>query len=187
MSLTLITGPMFSGKTSYLLSAINKYAIVKKRVLCVNHSFDKRYDPEGKIHSHDGKSVYITEKNKDYIKQISTDKIKDVLLNEDLSCYSAVFIDEGHFFNDIYEVMEIVEMKKNVYISFLNSDYRMCSFNVMDPFYSKADKIVHLVAVCNVCGADAPFTTRLMSGDCNQILVGADDVYEPRCRSCFNI
>jgi thymidine kinase len=187
MSLTLITGPMFSGKTSYLLSAINKYAIVRKKILCVNHSFDRRYDTEGKIHSHDGKSVYITEKNKDYIKQVSTDSIADLLENENILDYSAIFIDEGHFFKDILDVMKIIEAKRNVYISFLNSDYKMHNFIVMDPLYSKADKIVHLVAVCNVCGNDAPFTTRLVREDNNQILVGADDVYEPRCRACFSI
>lgn len=187
MSLTLITGPMFSGKTTYLLSEINRYTIIKKKVLCINHNFDKRYDPEGKIHSHDGKSVYVTEKNKNYIKQISADKITDVIENENLKEYSAVLVDEGHFFSDIFDVLKIVEIGINVYISFLNSDYLMKSFSVMDSLYSNADKIIHLTAICSQCGDDAPFTTRLSNDKYNeeQIVVGADDIYEPRCRSCF--
>lgn len=183
MSLTLITGPMFSGKTSYLLSAINKYVIIKKHVLCVNHIFDKRYDEEGYIHTHDGKTVANTSKNKEYITQMNCTEIKD-FIDLDLSRYSAIFIDEGHFFNDIHLVQSLLDKKFNVYISFLNSDYKMETFKVMDPLFAKADKILHFVSVCNVCGADAPFTKRL-SNNSEQILVGSNDSYEPRCRNCF--
>lgn len=184
MSLTLITGPMFSGKTSYLISAINKYVIIKKKVLCINHSFDKRYSQDGNIHSHDGKTVSNSTKNIEYITQISSDNLNDVISNIDINTYSAIFVDEGHFFQDITLVQNFIDNKKHVYISFLNSDYKMENFKVIDPLYSKADKIIHFTSVCNVCGADAPFTKRLTTSP-EQILVGSNDSYEPRCRNCF--
>ena len=54
MSIDLIIGPMFSGKTTTLLSYEKKFQVTKKKYLCINHSFDTRYTKEGKLATHDG-------------------------------------------------------------------------------------------------------------------------------------
>lgn len=180
MSLTLFVGPMFSGKSSSLLLNMKKYTIINKGIITINHSFDKRYSREGEIITHDGKK--IKDSNIQFFSMNSFSQFKeDDILNE----YSAVFIDEGQFFPDIIEMIDyFVEKNKNVYVSFLNADYKMEPFNNVNHIYSKADKIMHLTAVCCSCGDDAPFTKRLIKSE-EQVLIGSDNMYQPRCRKCF--
>ena len=57
MSVELIIGPMFSGKTKRLLKRIRDLERDPKNIiLCITHSIDDRYSKEGKIVSHDGDS-----------------------------------------------------------------------------------------------------------------------------------
>ena len=61
--LTLILGPMFAGKTTYLLKEIEKYETIysKDKILVINHMSDNRY-ANNKISSHD-KKMYPCLKN----------------------------------------------------------------------------------------------------------------------------
>ena len=52
MSLRVITGPMYSGKTSELLRRIKKYKISKKKYFIIKYSKDNRYDKK-KVCTHD--------------------------------------------------------------------------------------------------------------------------------------
>jgi len=60
--LHVITGPMFSGKTTELLRICKKYKSINKNILSINYSNDKRYNVDGAICSH----------NKEYIKTTSS-------------------------------------------------------------------------------------------------------------------
>ena len=52
--LELIIGPMFSGKSTELIRHANRYISIGKKVLAINHSFNKRYGSD-KITTHDNK------------------------------------------------------------------------------------------------------------------------------------
>jgi thymidine kinase len=188
MSLTLFIGPMFSGKSSLLLSNMKKYTIIKKKVLAINHSFDKRYSTSGDITTHDGqKSSDINKDGLVYFLSLQafSDLIIEDKFDEIKEDYSAVFIDEGQFFPDIYDMTEFfLKRGKNLYISFLNSDYKREPFKSVERLYAIADKIVHTTAVCCLCGKDAPFTKRVVNS-LEQVLVGSEESYQPRCRECF--
>jgi thymidine kinase len=121
--------------------------------------------------------------NSNIIPQIQ-EGIKDIDENI-LNDIDAVFIEEGQFFQDINIIDNVLNMNKNVYVSFLNADYKMEPFHVTNSLYAKADKVIHLTAVCCTCGAKAPFTKRLINNN-EQVLVGSQESYEPRCRKCFN-
>ena len=53
MSLQLILGPMFAGKSSELLGTVRKYNAIGWPVLVVTHSLDKRYTETPEIVSHE--------------------------------------------------------------------------------------------------------------------------------------
>lgn len=198
MSLTLFIGPMFSGKSSLLLSNMKKYTIIKKKVLAINHSFDKRYSTVGDISTHDGKKSSDINKdlneNNQLVYFLSLKSFSDLIIEDEKDKienveddYSAVFIDEGQFFSDILEMTKFfLNRGKHIYISFLNSDYKMDPFPSVEKLYAIADKIVHTTAVCCKCGKDAPFTKRVVTSE-EQVLVGSEESYEPRCRECFQI
>ena len=89
MSLDLIVGPMFSGKTTKLLELLNTAINQNQRVIAFKHDVDDRYSST-EIRTHDQKSF----------KAVSCSKLS--------SCYSIALkndwigIDEGQFFPDIF-------------------------------------------------------------------------------------
>ena len=82
--------------------------------------------------------------------------------------------------------------KYSVIVAGLDLDFRGVPFGFMPALLSLADKVTKLKAICNSCGNDAHYTQRLVSGqpadfDDPLILIGAQDCYQARCRSCFKI
>jgi thymidine kinase len=51
--LSLIVGPMFSGKSSELQRVVRRYEISKKTCLVVNFALDSRYSAEDVVSTHD--------------------------------------------------------------------------------------------------------------------------------------
>lgn len=49
----LICGPMFSGKSSYLMDKVRRLRIAKKNVLVLNFQLDDRYSEKDVVSSHD--------------------------------------------------------------------------------------------------------------------------------------
>jgi len=63
---------------------------------------------------------------------------------------------------------------------------------VMPMLMAQAERVDKLQAICVVCGGPASRTQRLINGqpaayDDPVILVGADEVYEARCRGCHRV
>jgi thymidine kinase len=174
MTITLVCGPMFSGKTSYILNYEKKCLISNKKYILINHSIDTRYSLT-KLSSHD--------LNYSKSEKISCSNLSD-LTDIDFNEYDVIIIDECQFFNDISLFLDKWS-NKYIICSALNSDFQMNSFENTNKIFSRADKIVHLVSTC-ICGNDAPFTKRL-SSDTKQTIVGSNDIYSPRCRKCFNL
>jgi len=57
---------------------------------------------------------------------------------------------------------------------------------------AQAERVDKLQAICVVCGAPASRTQRLINGQPASyedpvIMVGADEVYEARCRHCHQV
>jgi thymidine kinase len=178
MSIELIIGPMFSGKSTMLLSFEKKFEVSKKKYICINHSFDTRYSNEGKIATHDGKLSNG--------KHISVGKLK-FISSVELIEYDAFIIDEVQFFEDIDIFVDFWSSKgKTIICAGLNSDYKMKPFEPINSLISKADTIHHLKAICTDCGKEAPFTQRCIKSD-EQTLVGSSDIYLPKCRGCHKV
>ena len=175
--ITVIIGCMFSSKTTTLLTYERKFHILKKKVCIIKHSFDTRYTSEEKVISHDGTSciygtVYICS---NLISLIDT-----------VSEYDCILIDEGQFFYDLKEFCVKFGLTKQIVISGLLGDYKLESFKPISDILPMSDKVIHLTALCSMCGDDAPFTSRIVNNS-NQMLIGTSDCYEPRCRKCHTI
>ncbi len=178
MSVDLILGPMFSGKTTTLLSYEKKFQITKKKYICINHSFDKRYNSEGKLATHDGNT------SKGNILSVSElSEIETLILDE----FDAFIIDEVQFFKDIDIFVNYwASQGKIIVCAGLSSDYKLEPFENISALISKCDHIQHLTALCMDCGNPASFTERSVKNE-EQTLVGTDDIYKPKCRKCHKI
>ncbi len=182
MTLELITGPMFSGKSTELIRTIKREAYAKKRTGVFKPSTDNRYS-ESNVVTHDGLSIqtFTVLPGKEGI-----DKIYEIVKQNSLE---VVGIDEVHFFSrDIVDLCErLADENLKVIAAGLNLDFRGEPFEIVATLLAKADTIRHLSAICSICGNHASRTQRLINGQPSEynsplIIVGGKELYEARCR-----
>jgi thymidine kinase len=183
--LTLVLGPMFAGKSTYLINKANELlnnGVKQDEILLINHSSDVRYDTN-KICSHNGEK--INSKSVSNLTEITIN-----IINNTKNLYSNlnyIFIDEAQFFNDLYKSIKSLLMQHtntlHIYIGGLDSDYKQ------EPFYNSrilelipyASNIIKLNAKCFKCNNKAPFTKRITNYSNETILVGGANDYQPTC------
>ena len=66
----------------------------------------------------------------------------------------------------------------------IDSDYRGAPFGPMPDIMCESDYLDKLTAICIKCGNPASFTQRITK-QLEQVVIGETDIYEARCRNCF--
>lgn len=173
MSLELVLGPMFAGKSSAILQIVNRHKSIGRSTLLISHSIDSRYSSENYIVNHDGSKIQCHKTN-----SLS-------LMNNELVDAKLVIIEEAQFFNDLYVfVLDLVEKQgKDVIVVGLDGDADRKPFGQILDLVPLCDKITKLKAFCKLCadGKEALFTFCKKKKD-EQVCVGGDDIYMPLCR-----
>ena len=168
MSVTLYIGPMFSGKTTALVS---KY--VEGDTMSFKHTADDRYGYNSRIITHGGLSVPA--------KQVSVVPLV-------VACKRVVLIDEGQFFCNIREAaLHYARCGSDVYITALSGTSELGAWGNVSDLIPICDDVVHLKApLCMRCRArPAPFTaTKVGITKSGEVKVGGAETYEPVCRNC---
>jgi len=177
--LSIIIGPMFSGKSSYLIKNIKKSIENNENILVVNHSIDKRYN-ENKITNHNQVSVDC----------ISISNLNDIFSycsnkNIDLNTINHFYVDEAQFFPDLENVVKLMlKNYPNLKITCvgLDGDYKQEVFNdgQLLKLIPYADNVEKLYSKCAYCGGKASFTKRKTNSK-EQVIVASEDIYEPVC------
>ena len=169
----VICGSMFSGKTEELIRRLKRAKIANLKVEIFKPAIDVRYD-EIKIVSHDENAIHSTP-----IENSQT----LLLLAQDVD---VVGIDEAQFFDDeIANVCDELALRGvRVIVAGLDMDYTGKPFGQMPFLLAKADYITKLHAICVRCGNIANYSYRIIPDE-EQIMLGAKNVYEPRCRNCY--
>jgi len=176
--LKVILGCMFSGKTTELIKEYKRHKACDFRCCFINHSIDDRYDS--------GTQVTKTHNNTIIENDKSCKKLTDVLW--EAGDYDAFFINEGQFFDDLYESINyLVNMEnKKVYVCGLDGDFQRREFGSILKIIPLCDEIVKLKAICKICkNQDGIFTFRL-SDEKEQTVIGCDN-YTALCRNCYNL
>jgi thymidine kinase len=171
----VICGSMFSGKTEELIRRLKRVKIANLKVEIFKPLIDTRYDKEN-IVSHDTNTIT----------SIPVKKATDILrLAQDAD---VVGIDEAQFFDEeITAVCEQLALNGiRVIVAGLDMDYLGKPFGQMPNLLAIADYITKVHAICVKCGNIANFSYRKSAKD-EQVLLGANDLYEPRCRICFHL
>lgn len=176
-SIKIIMGSMFSGKSTEVIRVINRYKLLNKNVLAINHSLDTRYD-KNKIVSH----------NKEKLDCLSTDNLMSLIDTDDYQISELVVIEEAQFFNDLYEfsVKSADIYHKNVVIAGLDGNFKREPFGQILQLIPHAESVVKLHALCMLCGdgTKASFTKRICENK-KEILVGTKEEYLPVCRKHY--
>lgn len=170
----VITGPMFSGKTTELMRRMERYHLAGKRVVLFKPEIDSRTNDR----------VIISSVRQQYATRVLT-LYKPVGTDADV-----VALDEAQFFPAwvVDYCQSLKDQGKTVIICGLDMDARRQPFGSMGQLMAIADTVTKLTAVCS-CGSDATYTWLkedhpTTSG--NLILIGDKEQYEPRCRQCFH-
>lgn len=137
-------------------------------------AIDVRYD-EVKIVSHDTNAIPST----------PVDNSQKILLLAQGA--DVIGIDEAQFFDqELPKVCdELALMGVRVIVAGLDMDYLGNPFGPMPSLISKADYVTKVHAICVKCGNIANYSYRKVPND-DQVMLGELDVYEPRCRICYN-
>jgi len=153
---------------------VRRAQIARRRVQIFKHGMDQRYD-ETSIVSHSQQSL----------PGLAVTRVADILERVD-DRTELIAIDEGQFFGpDIVEVTNrLANQGRRVIVAGLDLDYRGQPFGPMPQLICNAEYVTKQLAICMVCGDPANFTQRLTAAE-DQIVVGAAETYEARCRRHF--
>jgi thymidine kinase len=170
----VVSGCMFSGKTEELIRRLRRAQIAKQKVLIFKPRIDNRYSSD-RIVSH----------NTQFLDSVVIDNAKEIfVLGKDAQ---VIGIDEGQFFSqDLVDVCEeLANAGKRVIVAGLDQDYRGKPFEPIPHLLAVAEYITKTLAICMVCGNPADRTQRITNQQ-ELVVVGAQNIYEARCRKCFS-
>jgi thymidine kinase len=182
--LKVILGSMFAGKTTNLINEYNCHKACGFKCCFINHAYDDRYD-SGLIKTKTHNNMEIAN---DFSVNLLSEIFDKELMIENINIqYDVYFINEGQFFDDLYEWVDwLVNCKnKKVFVCGLDGDYKRKKFGTILDIIPLCDDLVKIKAICHNCKkADGLFTCRL-SDETEQILVGTTN-YCSLCRQCYN-
>lgn len=168
--LEVITGCMFSGKTTMLLGLFN-CARPDGRIL-IKPALDTRR--KALVATHDGTAEAA----------ITVASSEEIFARKE----PYLFIDEGQFFDlGLSKVCaRLADEGRIVRVAGLDKDSTGAGFGPMPFLMLEADILQKLWTNCALC--KAPFASKTIRkiAQPGQIAVGGAELYEPRCRRCFS-
>jgi thymidine kinase len=186
--LTVICGPMFSGKSRELIRLVHIAEIAGQRTATFKPRIDDRYS-HSDIASHDGirKNAHAADTAREIVSILASEpKLPDV-----------VAIDEAQFFDSALPdaCLWLVDRGVMVVVAGLDRNFRGEPFGCMPELLAVADDVSKLRAVCLVCKdprVTATLPQRLIDGhpapyDSPEIMVGGAESYEARCPDCHEV
>lgn len=174
--LVVIVGPMYSGKTSELISYVEIYSLGRKKFKAFKPLIDDRYD-KSFIVSHTNTKV-------EAVNIKSPEEITDYIDGDE----KAVFIDEIQFFDESLKniVNKLLKMDINVYCSGLDLSFKNNTFKTTTEIMGYADRVIKKKAVCHECGEyNATISYKKPDEENSEIDVGGFEKYIAVCRDCY--
>lgn len=180
MSLEIVLGPMFSGKSSYALAYIRKQRAISKHVVAVKPAIDNRYSSHQLVtHNQEHTSCIVWHDMESPLLPIRT------MLQAD-----CVVVEEAQFFKGLANFCEyMIAQGKHLVLVGLDGDARRQPFRELLDCIPWANKVVKLNALCSTCrsGVEAPYTRYKPVAEQSeqQIDVGGAEKYEAVCFKCL--
>ena len=173
---------MFAGKTEELIRRVTRMEYAKKNFIVFKPLIDNRYSNDEVVsHSKYKKKAINIASSKDIYKYVTPE-------------IQAVVIDEVQFFDA--GVVDVAQQLANeglrVICAGLDLDFKGKPFGIIPQLLAVAERVTKLTAICVCCGEEATRTQRIINGkeayeDDPVVLVGANESYESRCRSCHKV
>jgi thymidine kinase len=177
----IITGPMFSGKTTELCRRLNILQTLGLKCVYINSNIDDRSTNNFSTHN-----KMLNKISFDSYKMKEIFPLKQIGLN-----YDVIGIDEIQFFNNILDtILELVETHgKKIIVSGLNGDSNRNLFGEMHLLIPYSDNISKIDSYCVKCYRQGiqrhGIFSQKESNEIEKITVGGSDKYISVCRECY--
>jgi thymidine kinase len=173
--LEVITGCMYSGKTTMLINKMNHMKSMGVATLSITHAIDIRYGTN-MIVSHDDVKMHA-------VPVFSLDEVFQV--QGYIEC-RVVCIDEAQFFECLIDcILCMVERdNKHVIVAGLDATFERKPFGELLGLTLYADQVHRLEGSCSVCGKPAIFSKRVVECE-DTVLVGGASMYTSACRAHY--
>lgn len=178
----VVCGCMYSGKTEELIRRMRHAMIARQPCRIFTPRLDTRYSA-AHVASHTGAKL----------EAVPVSSIREVIAGAD--DVQVIAIDELHFLEDGPEAIVagcqlLADRGRRVIVAGLDQNYRAEPFPGMMQLMAVAEQVDKLYAICVRCGAYATRSQRLIDGrpapaHAATIVVGGLDLYEARCRACY--
>lgn len=177
MSLEIVIGPMFSGKSTYALSWIRRQRAIGKNVAIIKPDIDKRYTESNQLVTHNLDSVPCI--------VWRTDEALNPFIPEIMEA-DCVVVDEAQFLCGLKDFIKysVHVHHKHVLIVGLDGDAKQHKFGDILDCIPLSTSVTKLNALCSHCkdGTPAPFCQRReVSTSSAQVDVGGSEKYEAVC------
>lgn len=171
----IYTGPMFSAKTTSLLSALDRFKYQGKKIAIFKPRLDDRYS-DNEIVTHGGWKIPAV------CVKVGRDIIEHLAETEDNP--HVIAVDEAFMIPGVADALVwLYRSGYSVVVSSLDLSAAGKSFDEIEKMLPWATKVEKLSAVCVVCNRDAHYTYKKQTGG-DEIEVGGSELYEPRCLKC---
>jgi thymidine kinase len=175
MSLEIVLGPMFSGKSSYALSYIRRQRAISKKVLVIKPNIDNRYSTNNVLVTHNQEQTPCMILPVDQALNPTIQAVRDA---------DCIVVEEAQFFKGLHAFVHYILLayKKNILIVGLDGTSSQQPFGDILQCIPWATSVTKLCALCARCGDGtlAPFTKKFQSSDMI-VDVGGSDKYESVC------
>ena len=170
-------GPMFGGKTTKLLSAIDRYKYQGKAIYAFKPNIDGRYD-KNRIVTHWGgsSSAYRISHGEDVYEFIEDRDNKSFV----------VAVDEAFMIDGVSDVLlRLYHNGHTILVSSLQLSSDGSPYIETQKMLPYATHIEVCPAVCSICSTDAYYTKKIGGRSDHAIEVGGSEMYQPQCLKHF--
>tara|TARA_B100001094_G_C18137987_1_gene776239 strand:+ start:448 stop:990 length:543 start_codon:yes stop_codon:yes gene_type:complete len=177
MSLELILGCMFSGKSTEIVRIVDRLKTIDAKYLLVKPQIDNRYSM----------TMVQTHGNQQRTCEVRR-KLLPLFANLKYQESDYIIIEEAQFFNDLepFVIKAVDDDRKKLIVIGLDGDSNRCNFGEIHKLLPLCDNIRKLKAYCLSCkdGTEAIFSKRIVKQE-GQTCIGSADKYMAVCRECF--
>jgi thymidine kinase len=173
MSLEVVIGPMFSGKSTYAISYVRRQRSIGKKVLVIKPDIDVRYSNQNYIVTHNQETIDC--------KVWDTKYSLCEYRNFNYDCY---VVEEAQFFTGLIDYCRhiLFDLEKDILVVGLDGDAYQRKFGEVLDIIPMATSVKKLTSLCSYCkdGTPAPYTRRLEISE-TQVDVGGAEKYAAVC------
>ena len=177
----VFVGPMFGGKTTKLLSAIDRYKYQGRDIHVFKPMVDERYSTSDVV-THWGAKIPATRINSESM----NDALQPFFYRASGKDRVVIAVDEAFMIDGIGDILvRLFKCGHTILVSSLQLSSDFTPYNELAAILPYATKVEVCPAVCSVCGADAHYTEKIGGRSDHGIEVGGAEMYQPRCFNHF--